>query len=429
MNISMDMIFIVLSSCIHIFLQFPLLSRSGLLQSMINEFHAEDGKGCVLQLHDLPGGPKAFELVAKFCYDVRLELNTLNIVSVRCAAEHLRMTENYLEDNLIKQTESFLTEVFENNWKESLRILETCHPLLPHSEDLQIIPRCIDALATKACADPTIFGWPFVGNVSSPGSSSSTGRVMWNGINTVGERPRSPKADWWYDDVSFLSLPLYKRLILAIKSKGMKPENISGSLKNYAVKHISTLSNLQSGTISAQSESEQRVIIHGIVEMLPVEKGVNPTRFLVCLLRAAMILHASPSCWENLEKRVGAQLDEAALEDILIPNLGYTVETLYDIDCFQRIVESFMSMDHSSSNACSPGIVDEGQYLINSTPSLTPMTMVAKLVDAYLGEVASDVNLKFPKFQALAAAIPSYARPSDDGIYRAIDIYLKVIHF
>ncbi|ONK65977.1 uncharacterized protein A4U43_C06F2920 [Asparagus officinalis] len=369
--------------------KFPLLRRSGLLQNMINDHQSEDGKGCILQLHDLPGGPKAFEHVAKFCYDVKFELNTLNVVSVRCAAEHLVMTETYLEENLIKQTEHFITEVFEHNWKESLRILETCQSFLPHSEDLQIISRCIDSLAVKAY------------------------------------KPRSPKADWWYEDVSLLSLPLYKRLILAIKSKGMKPEIVSGSLKDYAIKHIPTLNTMQANAISAQSETEQRVIIHELVELLPTEKGVNPTRFLVCLLRAAMILHANPSCWENLEKRVGAQLDEATVEDILIPNLGYTVETLYDVDCFQRIVESFMSVNQPVNDTYSPGIVDEGQYLINSTPSLTPMTMVAKLVDSYLGEVASDVNLKFPKFQALAAVIPSYARPSDDGIYRAIDIYLK----
>lgn len=57
--------------------------------------------------------------------------------------------------------------------------------------------------------------------------------------------------------------------------------------------------------------------------------------------------------------------------------------------------------------------------------SLTAITMVANLVDAYLADVASDVNLKFQKFQSLAAAIPDYARPVSDGIYRAIDIYLK----
>jgi len=51
--------------------------------------------------------------------------------------------------------------------------------------------------------------------------------------------------------------------------------------------------------------------------------------------------------------------------------------------------------------------------------------MVAKLIDGYLAEVAPDVNLKLSKFLSLAAAIPDYARAIDDGLYRAVDIYLK----
>ncbi|KAK6150134.1 hypothetical protein DH2020_017659 [Rehmannia glutinosa] len=98
------------------------------------------------------------------------------------------------------------------------------------------------------------------------------------------------------------------------------------------------------------------------------------------------------------------------------------METLYDVDCVQRILEHFLTMDQVVGDA-SPGSVDDGQLM--GSPSLTPITMVAKLIDGYLAEVAPDVNLKLPKFQSLAAAVPEYARPLDDGLYRAIDIYLK----
>jgi hypothetical protein len=80
-------------------------------------------------------------------------------------------------------------------------------------------------------------------------------------------------------------------------------------------------------------------------------------------------------------------------------------------------------MDQETGGA-SPGIGEDGQML--ASPSLMPITMVAKLIDGYLAEVAPDMNLKLPKFRSLAAAIPDYARPIDDGLYRAIDIYLKV---
>jgi hypothetical protein len=51
---------------------------------------------------------------------------------------------------------------------------------------------------------------------------------------------------------------------------------------------------------------------------------------------------------------------------------------------------------------------------------------VAKLVESYLAEVARDKKLPVTKFQALAEALPEFMRISDDGLYRAIDTYLKV---
>ncbi|KAF3969039.1 hypothetical protein CMV_007141 [Castanea mollissima] len=407
--------------------KFPLLSRSGVLENLIGELSGEDEKKCTLQLHDIPGGAKTFLLVAKFCSGVKIELTALNVVSLRRAAEYFRMTEEYGEGNLILQTENFFNEIF-GYWTDSIKALETCEEVLPLAEELHIVTRCINSLAIKACADPSLFSWPMSGRsaVQSPDET-----VFWNGIRTA-TKPHPVSEDWWYEDVSFLRLPLYKRLILAVGSRGMKPERISGSLVYYAKRHLPLLgrqSSFQNGnragsTISAPYDVNQRNLLEDIVEILPNEKGVISTNFLLRLLRTSMILHASPSCRENLEKRVGAQLDQAALEDLLIPNMGYSVETLYDIDCVQRILDQFMLADHEPVDPNSNSIVDEGQ-LMGGSHSLTPMTMVANLVDGYLAEVAPDVNLKVLKFQSLAAAIPDYARPIDDGIYRAIDIFLK----
>lgn len=62
------------------------------------------------------------------------------------------------------------------------------------------------------------------------------------------------------------------------------------------------------------------------------------------------------------------------------------------------------------------------------SPSQSAMMKVAKLVDSYLAEIAPDANLKLSKFIALAEMLPDYARVVDDGLYRAVDIYLKVLH-
>jgi len=51
---------------------------------------------------------------------------------------------------------------------------------------------------------------------------------------------------------------------------------------------------------------------------------------------------------------------------------------------------------------------------------------VARVVDGYLAEVSRDPNLPLVKFVSLAEMVSGFPRPSHDGIYRAIDMYLKV---
>ncbi|KAB1993392.1 hypothetical protein ES319_D13G027800v1 [Gossypium barbadense] len=405
--------------------KFPLLSRSRLLRKLIEECSNGDGASFSLRLDDLPGGAIAFELISKFCYGVKIELNAQNVVSVRCAAEYLHMTDEYGKGNLISQTESFLNEVL-GNWADSIRALEACEEVMAHAEDLHIVSRCIDSLATKACADPSLFGWPLAGRKSNQSPETTS---LWNGISTM-TKTKPTSDNWWYEDVTFLSLPLYRRLILAIESRGMRPESIAASVVYYARRYL-PLMNRQSSFDDANpgpnilnpSESGQRALLEEIVGLIPNKKGVTSTKFLIRLLRTAMVLHASPSCREILEKRVGSQLDQASLVDLLIPNMGHS-ETLYDIDCVQRILDHFFLEEQAAAVATPDNIVEEGQ-LTNESNSMAPMTTVARLIDGFLAEVAPDVNFKLPKFEALASSIPDYARPLDDGLYHAIDMYLK----
>ncbi|KAJ0975717.1 hypothetical protein J5N97_017682 [Dioscorea zingiberensis] len=408
--------------------KFPLISKSGVLEKLIAGKIDDGEEDCIIQLHDVPGGSKAFELVAKFCYGVKLELTSSNVVYLRCAAEHLEMTEEIAEDNLISQTEVFFNQVVLRSWRDSTKALQTCDDVLSYAEDLNIVKRCIESLAIQACTDPNLFGWPMMehGPRQSPGGS-----LLWNGIST-GARPRNSSSDWWYEDVSSLSFPLYKRLISVMESRNVREETIAGSLTHYAKKYLPGLGRRHSisetnsrlaslALTTALPDEEQKNLLEEIDNLLPLQKGVTSTKFLFGLLRTAMILKASPSCISNLERRIGVQLDQATLEDLLLPNFSYSMETLYNIECIHRILEHFLAMDQATGGA-SP-LVDDEQMM--GSPSLTPLTTVAKLIDGFLAEVAPDVNLKLPKFQTLAAAVPDYARPLDDGLYRAIDIYLK----
>eukprot|EP00262_Sarcandra_glabra_P017318 TRINITY_DN5897_c0_g4_i1.p1 TRINITY_DN5897_c0_g4~~TRINITY_DN5897_c0_g4_i1.p1 ORF type:complete len:256 (-),score=48.11 TRINITY_DN5897_c0_g4_i1:186-953(-) len=50
---------------------------------------------------------------------------------------------------------------------------------------------------------------------------------------------------------------------------------------------------------------------------------------------------------------------------------------------------------------------------------------VGKLIDGYLAEIARDPNLPLSTFINLSESIPESSRPTHDGLYKAIDTYLK----
>ncbi|KAJ3673160.1 hypothetical protein LUZ60_006534 [Juncus effusus] len=207
----------------------------------------------------------------------------------------------------------------------SFHLHKTCEDdVLFHAEELHIVSRCIDSLASKACADPSIFGWPLMEHYSS---KNLEGSILWNGISPV--PAKSPGRDWLYRDISVLKLPMYKRLILALKSKGAKPDDIAGSLMHYAKKYL-----------------------------------------------------------PGLNKR-----------------------------------------DVHKESSSRPGLSETDQKWWN--PRIRRWRPRGRIprVDGYLAEIADDTILKCAKFQAIAASLPDYARPLDDGIYHAIDVFLKVLFF
>ncbi|KAK9714247.1 hypothetical protein RND81_06G081300 [Saponaria officinalis] len=383
--------------------KFPLISRSGRLERLIGELKLEDGSNCLVKLNDLPGGSKAFELVTKFCYGMKLEITSLNIVTLRCAGEYLEMTEEYGEENLIVVTETFLSEIFDS-WTDSIKALETCEDVLAQAEKVNIVSRCINSLAMKAFSDQSLLNRPISGQIKNSKNKA-------------------------------LCFLFYKRFIKVIEAKGMKPERVSGSVMHYANKNIPLFHNqtnlvdenhTSSDELSQTSlDSDQRHLLEEIANLFPTQKGVTPTNFLLNLLKKAISLHANQSCIDTLERRVGSQLDQATLVDLLIPNTNYSSETLYDLDCFQRIVDHFMQIQLNMPGTSSPMALSNDDQLVTASQTISSMTLVAELVDLYLAEVAPDVNVKPSKFQSIAAIIPDYARTIYDGFYHAIDIYLK----
>lgn len=411
--------------------KFPLVSRSRHLAKLVEEASKEEEDSCLVRLENFPGGTYAFELAAKFCYGVKVEFTASNIVALRCASEFLEMTEDLGVENLIERSEDFLQQVVLHSWSDSIAALQSCTAFYPMAEELGLVDRLIDSVCTKASMnDSSRGGWPMQDHRSlqSPGGS-----LLWNGIST-GARARvlGEGENWWYEDISVLSLAFFEKVILGMEGVGVRGESIWGAVVHYAKKALPGLNRRHSGREAAHShrkglgsanpllqENDQRILLETIESLLPPLKVAGSTRFLFGLLRLAIILNASPQCKSSLEKRIGMQLEQATLDELLVPNYSHVEETLYDIDLVQRILDHYLLLEQNI-----PPESDEEGLLLGS-PSLCPIMMVAKLLDAYLAEIAPDVNLKPSKFQTLAEALPDYSRLVDDGLYRAIDVYLK----
>lgn len=410
--------------------KFPLMSKSEKLHDLIKEQETNDTKiqrpdtdpeqeeiaeeECHITLPDFPGSCEAFEAAAKFCYGVKVELTPASAAYLRCAAEVLGMTEDYSEDNLVSRTERYFSQTVLNSVKYSIQALRACEPLLPLAETLGIVDRCIDAVAARAStADPSLFGWPVNETAGESGGRRRNSRTA-----------AAAGVDFWFDELALLSLPMFQRLISAMKDRDMSPEIIENCLICYAKRYIPGISRStrKPSSLSVTSENEQRELLETIIANMPPEKSsrsTSATRFLFGLLRTANILNVSEACRAALERKIGSELEQATLDDLLIPSYSYLNETLYDIDCVERILRYFMEGLEERSAA---GIEAEEE---NSGVRSAALMLVGKLIDCYLSEIASDANLKPDKFYVLAVSLPEHARLFDDGLYRAVDVYLK----
>jgi hypothetical protein len=205
----------------------------------------------------------------------------------------------------------------------------------------------------------------------------------------------------------------------------------------------------------------QRKTLEEVVSLLgSLERCSVSCRSLLGLRRIALALRAGKACRRELERMIGIQLDKATLDNILITALPRRSSSLYDVDLVLRLVDFFLKdkadalmvsasaaariSDSSSSLLstrtesglstfsradCSSSRLSTPATTVSSdigTPVQTALTKVGDLMDKYLVEIAADTYLRPSRFLALAESLPDSARESDDGLYRAVDIYLEV---
>ncbi|XP_010519572.1 PREDICTED: BTB/POZ domain-containing protein DOT3 isoform X2 [Tarenaya hassleriana] len=384
--------------------KYPLVSKCGYISRLVLQPSASENR-YNLKLENFPGGAETFESILRFCYGLPLDLNPHNTAQLRCASEFLDMTEEYEDGNLISKTDAFITFVILASWKDTLAVLKSCENLCPWAENLQIVRRCCDLLAWKASKDD-----------------------VQEDIDNDERR--------LYNDIATLRIDHFTRVITTIKARQAKPETIGKIIMKYADNWLPVIdedleglrgygfgkNELQFGVLKERMEEgghgckEQKAIIENLVSILPPQSEAVPCQFLLKMLKRAIVYSASQALISDLEKRVGMTLEEASVNDLLIPNFrkedqekeisSPEIYTIHNVDVVQRIFEYFL-------------MHEQQQQQITGKPNIT------KLLDNYLAEIAKDPNLPITKFHVLAEALPGNARNCHDGLYRAIDTYLK----
>ncbi|KAL2463089.1 Phototropic-responsive NPH3 family protein [Forsythia ovata] len=220
----------------------------------------------------------------------------------------------------------------------------------------------------------------------------------------------------WFDDGYILDMDHFVETISCIKSKGFRPDLIGSFITKFAYKFLPglsgsgderTIANLEVSPESVTTSwMKKRVFVETLVAILPPEKESIPCNFLLRLLPIANMVGVDPLYRDGLEKRVSWHLDQASLDELMIPSFSHTCTTLLDVELVLRLVTRFVHMNEAARSGAA-------------------LVKVARLVDWYLAEAATDSNLTLSQFVALATALPSHVRAADDALYRAIDTYLK----
>nr|XP_043628644.1 BTB/POZ domain-containing protein NPY2-like [Erigeron canadensis] len=390
--------------------KFPLLSKCGRLQKLVGSTTEE------IDIHEIPGGSTAFEICAKFCYGMTVTLNAYNVMSTYCAADYLEMYETIDKGNLVYKISVFLNSSIFRSWKDSIIVLQTTKYMKSFSEEPKLVNLCINSIAAKASVDVSKVDWSYTYNR----------KKLPEEIEPVEEiRTRMVPKDWWVEDLAELEIGLYKQVLVSIKSKGLVCNEVIGeALRAFALRR---LPGFHKGIVHSGDVVKAKSVVDIIAWLLPQEKGCVSCEFLLKLLKMAILVDSGETVKRELVKRIGQQLEEANVEDLLIQAKegdGETESMIFDVNIVNQIVKEFNVQDQNGDFEDEHEIQETGRTnggILSEASKL----MVAKLVDAYLAEISKDPNLPVGMFVDLAEMVSGASRASHDGLYRAIDMYLK----
>ncbi|KAL6863807.1 hypothetical protein ACP4OV_016710 [Aristida adscensionis] len=384
--------------------KFPLLLKCGLLQRLCSDTDGGDEEPVPVALHDIPGGEEAFELCAKFCYGISISISAANLVPAMLAARFLRMTEAVAKGNLVAKLDTFFDSCVLKGWKDSIAALQAAWRISGWT-DSRIVQPCIDAIVDKILMPPSKVTWSYT--YTRPGYTRRAQQSV-------------PK-DWWTEDVSELDMEVFRSVLATVRASRLLPPPLIGeALHVYACKHLAdplhpAAGAAANGGVHGDDDetqlARQRRVLESVVTMIPGEPGAVTGRFLLRLLRVANFVGASPSTRAQLIRQAGAQLEEARPADLLIPLPSEP--RAYDVGATEAVLEHFLAQFRR------PAAPDERHRMGAA------MAKVATIFDEYLRTIALDPDFPVGKFVELAESLPDIARTHHDGLYHAIDAYLR----
>ena len=389
------------------------MAKSGYFKRQLSEWQEVDLP------RSFPGGSETFEMIALFIYGSSTFIDPFNVASLRCAAEFLEMTEAYGSGNLCERTDLYLTRVVLQNWDDTLIVLQKCQSVLPWSEQLLIVSRCIESLAFMACME-----------ILDPERKRGQPLVTLEALTAQPWRSLAVKEvvasqDLWIKDLIGLPFGFFKRVVGSLRRQGMKEKYVSPIILFYAHKWVLSKKTRhfweclcdQNGDDSNNNDRSESMaeLLQGILDLLPKgEKArrVIPVGFYLAMLGRILELGGgtSDTAKARLQDKIVALLPLAHVEDFLLPkkesgSMGSSVE----VTVMDSIFSSYFSSTMEAEQSPATGIT------------------VAELWDMYLSQLACDPSMEPRRFTSLVEKMPLSCRISHDHLYRAMSTYLMVI--
>jgi len=133
--------------------KFPLISKSVYFDLNIPVPEPPTAAASVeMKISHFPGGPNAFETVARYCYGLDIELTVDNIAPVYCAARVLQVTD------LEKSTEEFMQNIVLKDIVKAATVLKITAGISNMTEAMMagLVGHCINAIASSFAPIPEL---------------------------------------------------------------------------------------------------------------------------------------------------------------------------------------------------------------------------------------------------------------------------------